>query len=513
MSLSRRLTLSFGALLLLFAVHIGVSFWSDGHRKESFERLQTALTRQILVLEIEHALSRCRQDADSVVALAGDESSPFADADFQVMNERLAALEGEIGRLLGLAKDAGPEEAERLLVTFKQLRAAWAELYQSAARGLPLPDASTAEELSRESSAQLTKLATNERERVGIARSVFQDNENLTQRTSLLSFLLSGALAVGVAISFSVDLNRRLGLLAQGARQIGEGDYHHQIPISRKDELGTLAGAFNEMAMRLREALAREGEARQAAEKANQAKSAFLANMSHELRTPLNAILGYTEMLVEEAEDLGQQHFLPDLLRIKSAGTHLLALINEVLDLSKIEAGKMTLLVEPIDVAELADEVLATVSPLVQKNQNRLKSEIEGHPGLLHADATKLRQALFNLLSNASKFTSEGEITLRVREDSARKLFHFEVADTGIGMTEEQLGRIFDEFTQAELTTAKKYGGTGLGLAISRKFCRLMGGELSATSRAGQGSTFHIVLPAIVDPSPEAVTSASTPPA
>ncbi len=172
----------------------------------------------------------------------------------------------------------------------------------------------------------------------------------------------------------------------------------------------------------------------------------------------------------------------------------------------------MTLLIEPIEVPELLEEVIATVSPLAQKNSNQVSLELRGEPGILHADATKLRQALFNLLSNASKFTSDGAIVLRSWEDRANELFHFEVSDTGIGMTDTQLSRVFDEFTQAELTTAQKYGGTGLGLSISRKFCRLMGGDLTAASHAGRGSTFHLVLPAVVDASPEAVTSASPPP-
>ena len=507
MSLARRLTLSFFAILLLFAINIGVSFWSDGQRKTSLDELRRALDRQILVLEIEHSLARDRQAADSALQVA------FEPNEVETMRERLASLEGKVDELLRLNRHTGLEEVERLLYLIKQLLPLWSELFESSAAGRPFTEVETAGNLYNEAGTQLSLLAKNERERVATAQQAFQETENFTQRTSLISFILSIAFALAVAFTFSADLNRRLGRLAEGARQLGDGDYEHRIPIARNDELGTLAAAFNDMAARLREALQHEAEARQVAEKANQAKSSFLANMSHELRTPLNAILGYAEMLAEEAEDLGQRSFLPDLQRIRSAGTHLLTLINEVLDLSKIEAGKMTLLIEPIDVPELAQEVIGTVGPLAQKNDNRLALEVGGAPGLLHADATKLRQALYNLLSNASKFTSAGTITLRAWEDGVRQLFHFEVADTGIGMTDTQLSRIFDEFTQAELTTSKKYGGTGLGLSISRKFARLMGGDLTASSRPGKGSTFHLVLPAKVDASPEAITSASPPPA
>jgi signal transduction histidine kinase len=507
MSLARRLTLSFLAILLLFAINIGVSFWSDGQRKGSLVELEQALDRQILVLQLDYSLSRTKQVADSAADLE------FDAADVELMEQRMDALEAKIGDLIRLNSDSGLVEAERLLSLYRQLRPKWTDRFVTAAEARGWTEAAAANQLYTDLGNQMAKLSDLEQERVTTTRKAFQETENVTQRTSLISFILSIGFAAAVAFSFSSDLNKRLGRLAEGARKLGEGDYEHRIPIARSDELGTLAAAFNDMASRLREALQHEAEARQAAEKANQAKSSFLANMSHELRTPLNAILGYAEMLAEEAEDLGQRNFLPDLQRIRSAGTHLLTLINEVLDLSKIEAGKMTVLVEPIDVPELASEVIATVGPLAQKNDNRLQLEVGGDPGLLHADATKLRQALYNLLSNASKFTSAGVITLRAWEDAARELFHFEVADTGIGMTETQLSRIFDEFTQAELTTSKKYGGTGLGLSISRKFARLMGGDLTASSRPGKGSTFHLVLPAKVDPSPEAITSASPPPA
>jgi GAF domain-containing protein len=229
-------------------------------------------------------------------------------------------------------------------------------------------------------------------------------------------------------------------------------------------------------------------------ELASQHKSQFLANMSHELRTPLNAIIGYSEMLQEEAEEIGEAAFIPDLEKVNAAGKHLLGLINDILDLSKIEAGRMDLFLEDFEVGHLVRDVEAIVQPLVEKNGNALVVSCPPDVGTMHADLTKVRQTLFNLLSNAAKFTEQGTITLSAKRD-ADDWLTFAVADTGIGMTEEQLGRLFEAFSQAEASTRRKYGGTGLGLAISRHFCRMMGGDLTVTSVHGEGSTFTVRLP------------------
>jgi signal transduction histidine kinase len=239
-------------------------------------------------------------------------------------------------------------------------------------------------------------------------------------------------------------------------------------------------------------------KSRQLAE-SSQHKSQFLANMSHELRTPLNAIIGVSEMLREDAEALKQD--LEPLDRVLGAGRHLLALINDILDLSKIEAGRMEPHLDSFALAPLVDDVVKTIEPLAAKNGNQVAVHCDGEIGTMHADQMRLRQALLNLMSNANKFTERGTITIDARhgQENGRDWITLAVADTGIGMTPEQLGKLFQEFSQASSSTASKYGGTGLGLVISRRFCQMMGGDITVASEPGRGSTFTIRLPKIVD--------------
>jgi len=241
--------------------------------------------------------------------------------------------------------------------------------------------------------------------------------------------------------------------------------------------------------------------AREAAEEGTRAKSAFLANMSHELRTPMNAIIGYSEMLEEEFSEEGHDEYLPDIGKIRAAGKHLLSLINDILDLSKIEAGRMDLMLERFDLGQMVQETAATVQPLMNSQGVDFKTQVADDLGAVRTDLTKLRQALLNLLSNAAKFTHEGGVTLNAElfETEGDRWIRLAVSDTGIGIEAAKLERVFEEFTQADLSTTRQYGGTGLGLTISRRFCQMMGGDIIATSEVGKGSTFTIEIPAQVD--------------
>ena len=295
------------------------------------------------------------------------------------------------------------------------------------------------------------------------------------------------------AVSYTVQVSENRPVQGVGRRRRKDGTLVEveilAVPVVLDGERVALMALYHDVTDLL--------DARRAAEAANQTKSQFLANMSHELRTPLNAIIGYSEMLEEEAEERGQAESVADLRKIRAAGRHLLALINDVLDLSKIEAGKMELHLETFELQPAIEAVASTVAPLIEKRGNTLRLDLDPGLGAMRADVTRVRQVLFNLLSNASKFTERGTITLRAgrRPGPDGGVVILTVADTGIGMTPEQQGRLFQAFSQADVSTAAQYGGTGLGLAISRMFCEMMGGDITVASAAGEGTTFTVRLP------------------
>ncbi|MCW9058381.1 MAG: response regulator [Gammaproteobacteria bacterium] len=319
------------------------------------------------------------------------------------------------------------------------------------------------------------------------------------QRNHLTIGLFAVLLVFGVFITWAtrIVLHRPLQALMTAIRAISDGDQKVRFDTNRQDEFGTLSRFFNAMLdqlMRQKEALQ---QALDEAESASRSKSAFLANMSHELRTPLNAIIGYSEMLQEDAAELGNTRSVQDLQRIHTAGRHLLTLINGILDLSKIEAGKMQLDVARFDVEGLVQDVVATLKPIMDANENDLVVHCAPDLGVMESDETKLRQTLFNLLGNAAKFTDQGTVTLEVSRHghAGEDWLRFVVKDTGIGIPVDQMSRLFQDFSQIDSSSSRKYGGTGLGLAISRRYCQMMGGDIEASSRVGEGSIFVVRLP------------------
>jgi signal transduction histidine kinase/DNA-binding response OmpR family regulator len=329
--------------------------------------------------------------------------------------------------------------------------------------------------------------------------------DGISRQIILISLSVSVLIAIIMALYISRSIAYPIQSLTTIAKKVvKESNFDLRATIIIQDEVGDLAISFNQLLEKMKELLEKEQKysqelqlAKQASENANQAKSNFLASMSHELRTPLNAIIGYSELLQEEAEDMGEEEFVRDLKKIQGAGQHLLGLINDTLDISKIEAGRMELFLENVEIIMLLEEIINTIQPLIEKNKNTLTVNYPENIGSMYGDVTKFRQILFNLLSNANKFTEQGTIYVNLKHyiQEKKDWLEIEVRDTGIGMTSEQLNKLFQAFTQADASTTRKYGGTGLGLVIAKKFCEMMGGNISVESEFGVGTTFKIQLP------------------
>ncbi|MEM1180066.1 MAG: response regulator [Acidobacteriota bacterium] len=327
--------------------------------------------------------------------------------------------------------------------------------------------------------------------------------QRLQDYLKILAAVIFGVSLIALFISNALQrsVSEPILDLARVARAVSvRKDYSARAKKAGEDEIGRLTDDFNHMLAQIQ---TRDEEllvARDTAEQANRSKSVFLASMSHELRTPLTAIIGYSEILEDDAEEMGLDDFVPDLHKIKGAGKHLLGLINSILDLSKVEAGKMDVYVEEFEIQTLVEEVCNTVLPIVERNGNHFEVECADDLPNATGDLTKTRQILFNLLSNASKFTEKGSVRLEVvsAKEFDSEWFVFRVIDSGIGMTAEQRRRLFKPFSQADASTARNYGGTGLGLALCKRFCELMGGWIDVESTLGKGSTFTVWMPQVV---------------
>src|SRR5262245_59554335 len=471
------------AMLLVVVGTVGLNALSDVHQRA--EEL----------IKLQRKIEAYRQVQHDTTPQLYSVASALISADERTLSSMLRQLHQfgyDVDRLQFVAKDEVEllgwfrqdydrfiEIATRVVDMIRSGRAAEARDLQ-AAQAAPLAD-----RLER-----LTNQLVNKAEADMVAGIEASTQAYANARWVVIAFALASialALGLGYAISWSVigpvkKIEARLDRLSAG-------DFTQRVHVANRDELGALAANMNKMCEEL-------GRLYGQIEMASQHKSQFLASMSHELRTPLNAIIGLTEMMVTNASRFGTEKALEPLRRVNAAGTHLLGLINEVLDLSKIEAGKLDLNPEPVNLTHLIDEVIGTAGQLAEKNKNRLIVEAQENVGALTADSMRLKQILLNLLSNACKFTKEGEVALWVRKVAdGREWIELAVADSGIGMTAEQQAKLFQDFTQADSLTSRRYGGTGLGLALSRKLARMMGGDVTVASEPGKGSVFTVRLP------------------
>lgn len=499
MSLRRRLTLSLFTILILFAINVGTHFWGSYARNESMVAYRSSVNAGRLATEVEQLLEAQRTQTLVLATLRETTEDSLDRSELRQAEKEVDSLTGKIKELGDLSHDATAPHYQRLWQNSSALLDHWLKFYRN------YNDPSFESNVTSAKLYNLTRRSLKELERrqadIAANRADTIDRTiALTDRITVIGFLTSIFLTALLGFILVRYTNSALKQLQRGTERFGSGDLNYRIHgIDDDGELGDLAGAFNTMSDKLRNAIYEVQQARDTADDANAAKSIFLANVSHELRTPLNAIIGYSEMLHDELDDgkeVDRPQFQTDLDKIVLSGRQLLALINDILDLSKIETGKMSLHCETFAPGEILTQLCESLTPLLAEKDNTLQlSDLSALP-ILYNDVVKFRQIFMNLLSNAIKFTHGGFIGVSADEEPGRPGWvRFVVRDTGIGMDEEQQSRVFDAFVQADSATSANYGGTGLGLAICRDHCALMGGTISVTSEVGSGSSFTIVLP------------------
>jgi len=500
MSLRRRLTLSLVAILVLFAGNVGTHFWGSYARHESMIAYRNSVTAAQLSTGLEQLLEDQRQQILILSTLRQTTDDQLDANELSRAETEISNIRNEISALGDLSHDASRPWFDKLQRSSSTLLDKWLSFY----RNYNEPDYDANVEDPRpylETSQRLQELEQNQAFIAVQRANIIDRTIQLTDRITVIMFLGSIMMTLLLGIFLVRYTNRSLKRLQRGTERIGSGDLNYRIEnFTDSGELGDLAQAFNDMSGKLLNAMDDVSTARDAADEANAAKSIFLANVSHELRTPLNAIIGYSEMLQDELQDtqeVNRDQFHLDLDKIALSGRQLLALIDDILDLSKIETGKMSLHCDSFNPGEILEQVCDALVPLLRERNNKL--EVSGFEQLptMYNDATKFRQIATNLLSNACKFTTDGRICVQARELEDRpQWIEYSVEDTGIGMNGEQQSKVFEAFVQAESSTSANYGGTGLGLAICKDFCELMGGSIRVESTPGQGSTFTVLLPA-----------------
>lgn len=505
MNLSKRISLTLSVILIFYFFTVVVFLWSAKMSSEIVDKLQSVIRLQYLVSDISQQMKELNTRLKVLEAVASAQDKKELDLDEQSdllksvlgIDESIEVVRQTAGSNLS-SRISGIEHADEIVNQWISMigRAEEVgqplEIYSLIAFGSQFDITETQLE---EDSIALRALSSDLNQDIDEA-------EAMVNRVSKLVFLVSALIAL-VLIYFLIRYTTKsLSQLRRGTEEWSKGNLSHRIWISGKGDLPALAQSFNDMAEKLDATMEQAHEERQRANEANQAKSGFLANMSHELRTPMNAIIGYSEMIlddIEDGEELDPEEVQADLGKIHGAGKHLLGLINEVLDLAKVESGKMGIYNETADLQQLITDVTTTVQPMVTNYENTLDTIFEMDDNEIRTDVTKFRQVLMNLLSNAAKFTHKGKITVKASRYSEEGIDHvaISVSDTGIGMTPEQLEKVFDEFTQADDSTTREFGGTGLGLSICKKFAELMNGRIDVESTVGEGTSFTFVVPAI----------------
>ncbi len=499
MSLRKRLTFSLLAILVLFAINVLTHFWGSYARSESMVAYREAIYATQISRELERLLD-AQQQATQELAIFRTTGQSLGQAERNLAEENVNNILNKILEL-GIQKpESTNEKYQSLWESSQKLLNMWRIFYQEYNR--PVLSVNVNDKAPFDNTLLfLTELSTQQTLLASQRAKEIDDTIDLSDTINAIGFIMSIFLTTILGFFLIKYTNKSLKRLRVGTEQFGSGNLDYRINLPHDEgELGDLGRAFNTMSDKLKIAINEVREARDSADDANEAKTRFLANVSHEFRTPLTGIIGYSEMLQDELRDdsnqLSRDQFYKDLDRIVGSGRHLLNLINDILNLSKIETGKMMFHNEDFYPQEIITEVCQSLEPLLKQNENKLEIEALDSLPLMCNDRTKFGQIFTNLLSNACKFTTKGQIKVSAKIDDAQSdWLTFSVSDTGIGINQSQQEKIFQAFVQADNTMSANYGGTGLGLAICRELCTLMGGTIDVESLEGSGSTFIVQLP------------------